>query len=148
MTAEALDLSTIVERSTVRIRSKLHPDGKLYEILTQNDLSLYDTAVLEARGDVLSDLDLAVKPTAAQARAHTKALRDMTRMIVPSLEENVLAGLADLQMLSIFGVFSAAVGEGESGNALSGQTSAASSRASNGSTAASRKRGSTSRSGS
>lgn len=149
MSRELLDLSTIVDRPTVRIRSKLHPQGKSYEILAPNELSLYQTAVVEAKAGSLDDLDVTRKPTAAQERARRKSLLDLVEIVAPSIEEKVRRGLSDVQLLAIYGAFAGLLDQdedGDSGNAVAARTSGGSSRASNGSTAATRKAGSGSRS--
>lgn len=149
MSEEVLDLSTIVERRTVRITSKLHRGGKLYEILGEQELSIWHLAQIEAKAVELQGFDLGAVPTPAKQRAYRKALRDIVAVIAPSIEEKVLGELSDTHLLSIFAVFRGAEPRGgESGNASSAQTSGASSLGSNGSTAVTRKRGTTSRSGS
>lgn len=150
MSDEVLDLSTLVERRTVRITSKLHRAGKLYELLGEQELSAWDGASLQARLVALSGFDLAKEPSPAQRRAYTKALRDLVAIVAPTIEPKVLEELRDAQLLAIFGVYTGGLGEavGESGNAPSARTTGASSRGSNGSTAATRKAGSASRSGS
>lgn len=147
---ELLDLSTIVERRTVRITSKVHRDGKLYELLNEQELSAWDGARLQTGVRALTAFDLTKTPTAAQQRAYTKALRNIVSVIAPSIEEKVLGDLRDAQLLAIFGVYSLAdeTAGGDSGNARGARTSGASSRGSRGSTAATPKGGSDSRSGS
>lgn len=114
-THEALNLSTITERRTVHVVSKLHPKGKLYELLNPQELSLWGAANLERVSVDLKGYDLTVKPTPAKARAYTKSLRDLVRTVAPSIEDKVLEALSDIQLLAIYGVFGSDEGDGEDG---------------------------------
>lgn len=105
MAPEALDLSTIGERVTVRVVSKLHTKGKVYELLNPQELSLWQAANLERVSVGLKGYDLEVRPTPAKARAYTKSLRDLVATVAPTLEEKVLEALSDVQLLAIYGVF-------------------------------------------
>lgn len=146
---EVLELSTIVERRTVNIKSKQHPAGKLYEIRGSQELSVWDIAQVELLSTRMREVDFTSKPTEARERAFRKHLRDLVAIIVPSLEKPVVAAMSDTHLLAIFAVWGNERGaDGGVGNASSVRTSGASSRGSNGSTAATPKRGSTTRSGS
>lgn len=145
---EVLDLSTIVTRKRIRITSKPHPKGKLYEIRNGIELSLWDVAVVETAVLELAGLDPKKKPTAAQQRAHRKALVDIVEVVAPSIEPRVLQEMPDMLLLAVYGVFGSGDEEADPGNARGAQTSGASSPASNASTRATRRGGSTSRSGS
>lgn len=139
MGKELLDLSTLVDRDTINIKSKLHPEGRLYSLKAQKELSIYDTATLESRSEELGDIDLKKKPSPGQARKHTAALRAMVSLIMLDIEPAVVDSLSDVQMLAIWGVYQGAFerpGESGEGKAPGGQTSAAKSRASKGSTVA------------
>lgn len=120
-THEALDLSTISDRTTVRVVSALHPKGKVYELLNPQELSLWQAANLERTSSDLKGYDLTVKPTPAKQRAYTKAMRALVGTVAPTIEEKVLEALSDVQLLAIYGVFGSD-GEAEPGNGGGAQT--------------------------
>lgn len=121
-THEALDLSTITERRTVRVVSKLHTKGKIYELLNPQELSLWQAANLERMSVDLKAYDLTVKPTPAKQRAYTQALRNLVGTVAPAFEEKVLGELSDIQLLAIYGVFGSDDEEEGSGNGDGAQT--------------------------
>lgn len=149
MSEEILDLSTVVERARVRIRTLKQPAGKLYELLNLDDLGPYELAVIKARhGEAVKLLNAEKKLTAPQKRALHKALGDIVAILIPSLEPGVLDEMEQAPRALIVQAWAARNAGGDQGNPAGGPTTAASSRASRRSTKATRKRGSTSRTGS
>lgn len=149
MSEEILALSTVVERATVRISSKRHPAGKLYELLNVQDLGILEHAKVLAAAAVVDRLKIKKRRTPKDERALRLALTESVKLVLPSIEPAVLRELnnAQLEMIVItWGTHGAK--DGEEGNPRRRRTGAASSRASSGSTAATPKRGSTRRSGS
>lgn len=145
---EVLDLSTIVEKRTIRIRTLAHPDGKLYELLNVDDLGVYDLELLGRHEKLLSELAAVKKPTPAQERALDRALDEMIKLAVPDLEPRVLRELSQSKKAMILKSWAPAQEGGDPGNAASAPTGGARSRDSKPSTAATPRRGSGSRTGS
>jgi hypothetical protein len=89
---ELLDLATVVDRDTVRIRTKKNPQGKVYELLNMNELGAFEHAILADRHKrtraIIGRTDR--KMTAAEKRTATKALKDILAQIVIDLEPAVL----------------------------------------------------------
>ena len=152
---ELLDLSTIVEKANVRIRSLKHPAGKLYELVNLDDLGVYEhqtIVTLHAKAATL--LQSAGSLTDPQSRELAKSLGDIVRILLPGLEPAVIAELSNAKRSQIIAVWAArnepADGDGADGVSGSGEgkargrrTTGGSSRSSKGSTVASRKAGST-----
>ncbi len=148
---ELLDITTVVQRDTVNIRTKKNPAGKLYELLNIDELGSFEhQAIVNCHGIVQTLSQLKKKPTAAQERQLSKALGDILKLIIPTLEPRVLAEIEDTQRAKIVTAWSIkhatddGAAEGEDGQA-SASTTGDSSPASKRSTAATRRRGSTSR---
>lgn len=153
--SELLDISTVVDRDTVHIRTKKNPDGKSYALLNLEELGAYEHAIVskchqKARG-LVGRTDR--KTTPAEKRTITKALKDILALIVIDLEPHVLAELDQLQASRIVAAWAMkyasdddGAAEGEDSASLS--TTAGSSHDSKHSTAATRGTGSTSRGGS
>lgn len=147
---EVLDLSTVVEKAHVRIRSRKHPAGKLYELVNIDDLGPFEhqTIVsLHARASELLQSSSAL--TEPQSRTLTKALGDIVKLLMPGLEPAVLAELTNAKRSQIVQTWAErnAPPGADPGNAPSRRTTGGSSRSSKRSTAAPRKRGSTPRRG-
>jgi hypothetical protein len=140
-------------RDTIRLPSKRNPDGKSYEILSPSDLGAYELErlrALSAEEDKLrASAPKALKP--AQKRALRRVLGEAVKLLMPSLEPAVLELLSNEAREQILIAWMmkhySAGAAGTEGEARSRRTTAASSRGSKRSTAATRKRGSTSRSG-
>lgn len=150
MSEEIMNLSTIVTRKTINIASKKHKTGKVYELANLADLGPYEHAIIYQRNEELEKLAKAAKPTQAQERQVKKMLDDTVSLIVRDLESAVLKELTSEQKQMVVFAWSAhleAPGAAE-GKAPSRRTTGRSSRDSKSSTAATRKRGSTSRAGS
>ena len=151
---ELLSLSTIVKaKDTVMIESKLHPKGRSYDLIGLDDLGPFEYQKILDRTAAADKLGVIEKPTAAQARELGKALADILKIVAPSIEPSVVTRLNNSQRAMIVATWTVSLttertasGSGE-GNARSRRTTGGSSRNSKGSTAASRKRGSTSRRG-
>lgn len=148
---ELLDLSTIVERNTVRIRSKKHPAGKLYELLNRDDLGVFEHAQIvkmHTRASQLLDLANSRNLKPVEQRELSKALRDVVKLLMPGIEPVVLRELSDTQLAKTVAVWAAMHQDAPEGNARSRpRTGGGNSRVSKRSTAATRNAGGTSRSG-
>jgi hypothetical protein len=153
--AELLNISTIVKaRDTVHIVSKLHPKGRSYPFQGMNDLGPYEYQLIFDRNETVDRLKRLAARTAAQERELDQALVDLLKILTPQIEPAVVAGLENPQREMIVATWSVSVssdipdpGSEEGNRPARRRTTAGSSRASNGSTAASRKHGSTSRRG-
>lgn len=92
--APILDLDLVLpDRPTVLIRSQQHPDGKLYELATGDDLSLEDQAHLGKRGEALEKLiakNRSEIPTPEIAAKLALLLHDMVPRIVLGIEPEVI----------------------------------------------------------
>jgi len=147
---ELLKLSTIVERQFVTIVTKKHPKGKAYDLVNLDDLGPFEhQTIVTLHGKAAELLQTTSALTEPQANTLRKALGDIVKLLMPSIEPAVLASLSDAKRSQIVQVWAArnTAAEAEAGNARSRRTTGGSSRNSKGSTAASRKRGSTSRRG-
>ena len=146
MAEEILNLSTVVDRPTMSITSKKHPKGKSYELVTLADLGPYEFAIVFQRSQELQEITAAgKKPTPTQERQAARMLDDTIKLICPSLEPAVLAELKPQQKQFIVFGWTAKMREGaaEGNPTRRRRTTAASSRGSKRSTAATRKPGST-----
>lgn len=120
---ELLDLSTVVERDTIRITSKLHKDGKAYEVAHPDDFSIIQLEKIGQLQGVSQTLQTAAskrKLKPAEERQLQKSLKDTVALIVPGIEPTVLRVLTDTMCLRIVGVWQAnapATKETDSGNA-------------------------------
>lgn len=153
--SELLDLSTVVDRDTVRIRTKKNPNGTVYELLNLDELGAFEHAIISQRHKttrgMLGRTDR--KMTPAEKRTVTKALKDILAQIVIDLEPHVLKELDQTQASKIVAAWAMkyqddddGAAEGKDSESLS--TTAGSSRNSKTSTAATPRTGSTSRGGS
>jgi hypothetical protein len=92
---ELLDLATVVDRDTVRIRTKKNAEGKVYELLNMEELSAFEFAILSDRHKrtraLVGRTDR--KMTSAEKRTVTKALKDILMQIVVGIEPAVLREL-------------------------------------------------------
>lgn len=147
-----LDLSTVVKRDRINLRSTRHPDGKAYELINADEFGTYEWESFQAHCAVISQyVNTKKKLTSAQEKQLRKALGDVLRMIIVGLESSALAEIEDIQRGKILGAWAdknlpqmgAAEGEADP----SPSTTAGSSRGSRRSTAAARKAGSISRRG-
>jgi predicted GTPase len=108
VTKELLDLSTVVARDTIRITSKLHKDGKSYEVAHPDDFSIYQLEKIGQLQVVSQTLQTAAskrKLKPAEERQMAKALHDTVALIVPAMEPTVLKALTDTMCLRIIGVW-------------------------------------------
>jgi hypothetical protein len=151
---ELVDVATVVERDTVRIRTKKNPDGRLYTILNLSDLGPYEHWLISNRNERAEKLSVTTRPlTPQEKREVRKALGDILSIIVPSIEPATLNEMenitrAQIVLAWVSKVNGAGAVVGDTGNPPKPQTGAASSRASRRSTAATRMGGSTRRRGS
>lgn len=128
MSDELIDIATVVERDTVRIRTKKNQEGKLYELLNIDELGPYEYQVIvNAHAKVQKFGALKRKPTAAQERELDKALADILKLLIPSLEPRVLAEMESTPRARIVTAWSmknsADVGDSP-GEAAAGSTTA------------------------
>lgn len=144
MAEEILHLSTIVDRNTITIDSKQHPNGKTYELTGLADLGPYEYAIIFQRNEELERIGALKKPTEAQERQVRKMLDDSVALVVRGIEPAVVKSLTAEQKQMVLLAWSSQLERGAAeGKAPSRRTTGASSRASRRSTAATRKRGST-----
>lgn len=101
MAEPLLSLDTLVERDHVRIVSKLHPDGKSYELLNPDELGLVEHTRIRHRYRRLADLNAKDEITEEDAEQLTRAATDLVTTICPDVEEDVLADLHDGKKVSI-----------------------------------------------
>lgn len=150
MTEPLLKLSTIVQHETIELASRKHPNGKLYELINLADLGPYEYAVTLNREAEVQQLLKLKKLTPAQENRLEAILDETMRMLIPKLEPAVLRELTSQQkqMITIAWVskFTGQTQE-DPQKPRRKPTTAASSRGSKSSTAATQKRGSTSRHG-
>lgn len=149
---ELLDLTTVVKRDTIRLRSKKHPAGKQYALINPEELGAFEHAQLTNGLETMQRLGSITgrKLSAKETRELNKALGDMLKMLVIDLEPATLTETEDVQRARIISAWSqkaagAAVGEAPPAARARRSTTARSSRGSKPSTAAARKTGSTSR---
>jgi hypothetical protein len=144
-----LDISTVVERDAINIRSKRHPDGKVYTLVNLDEFGAFEFETIVSLDKKAGKLkQLKRKPTAAEERTVRWALGEILKLIVIDLEPAVLAEIEDIQRAKIVGAWTDKITSGATEGeapAAPGSTTAASSRASKRSTAATRKGGSTRR---
>lgn len=103
MSKHLLDISTVVDRDTVGISTKKHPEPKVYEILNLDELGAYEHAMIsklhqKTRG-LVGRTDR--KMTPAESRIVTKALKDILALIVVNLEPHVLKEIDQTQAAKI-----------------------------------------------
>jgi hypothetical protein len=146
-TTPLLELSTLVERETILIRSGLFPDGKHYEVRNGGELDAIEYQTLEsAHRSFVKIQEKGDTATSADARRVSELLRKIVLLIVPDLEPEVLDELGDDKRLQILDVWNRSVTRGAEGNAPGRlSTGGGSSRDSKPSTAATRRRGFASR---
>lgn len=93
---QILDLDALVDRPRVRIRSRLHPDGRLYEMRTRDELSVVEHKKVANRYrwvmEELSTDDL-FEMTVEEAELLDDALDEMTAVIMRDVEDQVLDDL-------------------------------------------------------
>lgn len=105
--APILELDALTNREHVLIRSELHPDGRLYEMLNVDELGVlahqrigqsYQTVLTlqEKSPDTLSP---------NEAKQLKKALDDAVTIILPDLEKEVLQALSDHKLAAIVTCF-------------------------------------------
>lgn len=119
-TEVALDLSTLVDRKNVRIVSDEHPDGKLYELRTPDELGVIEHQRFQQHaGDARKLRDVAPdRMTKKQAQTLKKALDTSVSIVLPDIEQSVLRGLADYKLAQIIDLFVSQLpdeGEGDAG---------------------------------
>jgi hypothetical protein len=100
-----LDLSTLVERPTVRI------DGVEYTMSVPEDLGLRDLTTVERLRNRVNKVMAKEDVTDADVETVARALETMVRIILPELPGEVLARLSDVKRLAIVNAFRQAVGE-------------------------------------
>lgn len=151
MSEEILSLSTIVEKATVNIASKLHPRGKLYELVDLDDLGpIEHQKIVVKHAEAAQLLESPKELTEAESRKLGKLLGDVVKILLPSIETKVLNELSNAKRSTILRVWAArqqTASTASDDTPRSRRTTAASSRRSKSSTAATRKRGSTPRRG-
>jgi hypothetical protein len=156
MAEEILDVATVVDRDTVRIRTVKNPEGKLYELVNLIEFGPYEMTkitTLHSRAQELLRSGNKLRP--AQERELDKALGDILKLIVVGLEPAVLKETVRTVRATIIAAWAIRNAPaappsagGDEGEAQRRPTGPSSSRSSSRSTAATRSGGSTHRSGS
>lgn len=140
-----LKLSTIVKHETIEIESKRHPKGKLYELINLADLGPFEHAQMLMRDAEVRELNALKKPTPAQKKRIDDLSDETMKMLIPSIEPSVLRELTTQQKQSIAFAWVAKITESapEGPQKPRRRTTAARSRGSRSSTAATPSGGST-----
>lgn len=90
-----LDLDLIApKRETIRLRWSQHPEGKLYELASADDLSIEDQAWLARRGEQVQAMSLAMSDRAlseSDASDLSLAVDDLVARALIGLEPEALA---------------------------------------------------------
>lgn len=108
-TTPSLDLSTLVpDRITIRIESKLNPDGRLYELRKSNEMSVEQLQFVSSLGEKAEALES--KGIAGLSPEEARLLDDWTREILSlvmytELESEVHDALNQEQRLAILNTF-------------------------------------------
>lgn len=110
--APLLELDALApDRPKVLIRSQLHPNGKLYELTTAEDLSIETQTELANRGQRLETMtqDIGSRlPTEEEGRELQLLIDKMVPLILADLEDEVMAALTTDKKLQIIKVFTSA----------------------------------------
>jgi hypothetical protein len=148
MGKEILDLKTVVDRDTIRIRTKKNPAGKLYEMLNFDELGPYELAMIGSAQERAQELTKTPgkRLTKKQNEEVNRLLSGVVRLLIPEIEPRVLAEMEERQKGQIFQVWAARYQqESAEGEEPRRRTTGGSSRASTRSTAARRTRGGSAR---
>lgn len=100
-----LSLDTFVERDRIKITSKLHPEGRLYELVNPDELSVVDHARIRSRHNRTVDLRGVTELDEQQAQDLTDALDDLVTIVMPAVEAEVLADLSDGKKAQVLDVW-------------------------------------------
>lgn len=155
--AELLDLSKVVETDTIRLKSKKHTDGKPYDLINRSDLGIFEYHKLQAMQTQAATLTAAITKGPLDAKkkaALMKVLGGLVKLLIPTIEPATLATLTRPEREQIILTWlarhfdPAELGGTEGEAPRRPRTGAASSPGSRRSTAATQRRGSTSRRGS
>ena len=103
MSTHLLDISTVVDRDTVGISTKKHPEPKIYEVLGLDELGAFEHARISKLHRKTSGLVARTdrKMTPAESRIVTKALKDILALIIVGLEPHVLQEIDQTQAAKI-----------------------------------------------
>lgn len=117
MAHEILDLNTLVDRRKVRIVSKLHPDGEMYDLLNPDELGVMDHQRLATRHGQVQKLQSKGldKLSGKDARELSAALNDFVAIVMPGVEPAVLKELNDGQKTAILQSFENLIPDPEPG---------------------------------
>lgn len=150
-----LSIATVVDRATIRIADEL------YELQNTRDLTPYEHQTLLDRAAVADPLVMKPRLKPAEEKLLTKALSDMVKLLLPSITVKVAAKLTNTERYAIFqnwATYQARIaadaadggnpGNRQSRRAANRRTGSSSSPASRRSTGATRRGGSTRRTGS
>lgn len=107
MAHQILDLNTLVDRRKIRIVSRLHPDGEMYDLLNPEELGVMDHQRLATRHRQVAKLQSkdVDKLSTKDARELTASLDDFVKTVMPSVEPEVLKDLNDGQKTAILQTF-------------------------------------------
>jgi hypothetical protein len=145
---ELLDLSKVVERDTITLK-----DGKTYELVNPDDLGIYEYARITQLQEESCTLEATAKKgklTPKNERELLRILGEFVKLLIPTIKPAGLGKLTqqDRERIILVWMGRHMTGEEPAGEASSRRSGAPSSRGSKRSTAATRARGSRSRSGS
>lgn len=121
MGTELLSLSTLVEREHIKIESKLHPEGRLYELRNPDELGAVEYQTILSRQKQVDRLQAkdVTKLTAAETGQLIERLDELVTIVLPELEPAVLAELTDSQKAAVVDTWARMVetdGDGGAGN--------------------------------
>jgi hypothetical protein len=145
---ELLDLSKAAHHDTITL-----PGGAIRDVINNTDLGAYEFGLLNALQAEAATLDAAVrttKVTPAKEKQLLHVLGELVKLLVPTITPAELKKLSRAnreQIILVWIGHNSSEGDAADPPVTARRTGAASSRASRRSTAATRKRGSTSRSG-
>lgn len=152
---QLLDLTKVVQHDTIRmLTSATDTIGKSFELINRAELGVYELYRIDELQQRITALQQAIgkrksgKPTAKQQQDLLDIYAEFIRMLIPAAPDSAIALLPraareQIVIAWLASNFAAGAAEGE---AASRRTTVAKSRGSRRSTAATRRRGSTSRS--
>lgn len=110
--APILELSTLApDRPEILLSWTGEPDGKLYEMVDLEDLSLEQQADLAKYTDIMQSLkkkQSAAQITPPEAKKLAEAMSKLVRALIPSLEDQAFAELTDGAKVKIVEAFTLA----------------------------------------
>lgn len=96
---EVLSLDTLApDRPLIRVKTKDHKEGRLYELAVFSDLTITDQQFLFAKGDRMKDLAQRRHELEPEEKDELELIvTKMVRMVLPDIEPELLEPLTDEQ---------------------------------------------------